>query len=106
MANLSRQLCTGIGCVVEYLDSEQFLGEAAKWSALSLQVATVPMIIKGFIAHTGLPLVMTLPTVCVFAFRSRYGWKKQLLTNQSDYIGLLVWSILGLQSITFKSSIF
>ncbi len=105
MVNVSRKWYAGLACVIEYLDSEQFLGEAAKWSAIALQMTTVPLIIKGFVAQTGLPLVMTLPTCSLFVFRSRYGCKKRLLTNKSDYISLIVWGILLAQSLAFNGSL-
>ncbi len=93
--------------LIRFLDSEWFLGQAAQWSALALQFGTGPaLIIHGLTTKTGLPFIMTLPTVCVFLFRSRYSWKKGLMTTHSELSGLMVWGTLLIESIVFRSSFF
>lgn len=91
-----------VGRLIRFLDSEQFLGQAATWSALALQFGTGPMLImNGFLHSRGLPFIMTAPTLFVFLFRSRYGQKKRLATTKSDLSGLLVWGLLFLQSVAY-----
>ncbi|MBD2100338.1 hypothetical protein [Leptolyngbya sp. FACHB-261] len=106
-AHRAKQKSSALIRVIKFLDSEWFLGQAARWSALALQFGTGPvLIVRGFTTSTGMPLLMTLPTVCVFLFRSRYSWKKGLLTVNSELVGLLVWGTLLVQSFVFKGGLF
>lgn len=89
----------------QYLDSPEFLGWAAQWSGLALQFGTGPaLIINGFANSHGLPLLMTVPTVGVFLFRSRLFVKKEI-PAWSELAGLLVWGILAAQSLAYGASI-